>query len=196
MVVYAEGMNLQMKGQINDFVDGERKPGKPSFTSRDWRILEHIWEYDGLLTDYQIKQLEFADSADMQQTKFRLSKLFHNGYVNRLNRAGWTVYGCNAYWLTEQGAQFVAGAKGEEFSEFTYLKEPRWSQLEHDRLTTDFTLTVKQACENNPELSLYEWLSESYFRRDPDTVEYRTEVGKPGKRNLIPDRYFMIERRY
>ena len=78
---------------------------KPTFTDRDWRILEHIWEFDGVLADYQIKQLEFADNADLQQTKNRLSLLFHTGYVARLNRAGWTRYGCNVYWLTKRGRE-------------------------------------------------------------------------------------------
>ena len=154
-----------MKHRINDYVDRSRKPRKATYTARDWRILEHIWEFDGVLADYQIKQLEFADNADLQQTKNRLSLLFHNGYVGRLNRAGWTRYGCNVYWLTKRGNERVAGLKGQDPRTFRHLKEPHWSQLEHDLLVTDFTLTVHAACQAAPEIRLFEWLSESIFGR-------------------------------
>ena len=180
-----------MKQQINDFVDRSRKPRKPTFTDRDWRILEHIWEFDGVLADYQIKQLEFADNADLQQTKNRLSLLFHTGYVARLNRAGWTRYGCNVYWLTKRSRDRVAGLKGEDLTSFPWRKEPNWSQLEHDLLVTDFTLVLFDACTIHPEVTLYDWLPESYFRKGPETREvyaggcWRAGQAKPYSRQLF-----------
>lgn len=158
-------------------------------TDRDRRLLEHIWEYDGFLTDYQVKALEFTG---LRQAQDRLGKLFHHGYLNRTNRQGRAAHGAMIYWLTRKGAEYVAQTKGIEWKEFRYGTTLKRS-MEHDILANDFTLILQQACATRPHFKLIEWINESIFRSAPDRVTYTMVNGKPGERDLIPDRYFLIE---
>lgn len=162
------------------------------FTQRDQRILEHLYAHGGMLADYQIQHLEFTGRRQMQD---RMSKLFHNGYIQRTSRAGWLLCGCAVYWLSRKGAEYVAAAQGLSLAEFSKLhtREPRWSQITHDLLTVDFTLTLFDACALNPGFEIFEWLNERDFRVDPDTVEYRTINNHQTKRQIMPDRYFAID---
>jgi hypothetical protein len=183
---------MKLRGPSNnDYVDRDCKPKAMVFTERDGRILEHIHQYDGFLADYQVLELEFQG---VRQTKMRLGKLFHNGYLERVNRRGSIRFGCSIYWLAPKGAKYVADKRGEEWRGFRYLKQPRWSKVEHDLQTNDFTIMVQKACLSNPDLELYEWVSDSVFRADQDEVEYTLLNGKKTKRRVIPDRYFRVDR--
>ena len=183
------------KPKLAAFVDQKRNPtGKNwqmNFTARDGRILEHIWEYDGFLADYQVKELEFTG---LRQAQDRLGKLFHNGYLERTSRRGRAAHGAMLYWLTRQGAEYVAEAKGLEWEDLGFTKRKLKSNMEHDILVDDFTITVQLACEDAPDLSVHHWINESVFRASPDRVSYTTMTGELARRNLIPDRYFLIER--
>jgi hypothetical protein len=182
-----------MRFQRPDYVDRQRQPKAMVMTPRDQRILEHIYAHGGVLADYQIEQLEFTGGRQRQD---RMSKLFHNGYVWRTSRAGHTLCGCAVYWLAHKGAEYVAGAQGLSVAEFTrlYTREPRWSQIGHDLLAVDFTLHLMQACQADPDLELYEWWNERDFRIDPDAVRFQSVKGKRMQRNVIPDRFFIIDR--
>lgn len=177
-----------------EFEDRDRHPENKNwrmvFTDRDRRILEHIWEYDGFLTDRQVEALEFTG---IRQAQHRLGKLFHNGFLRRTNRRGRTAHGAMIYWLARQGAEYVAEAKGIEWEDFRHAKALKQS-MEHDILVNDFTIILQKACEAAAEFCLFEWTNESVFRADPDRVTYTTITGKQATRNIIPDRYFVIDR--
>ncbi len=179
--------------RLGDYIDRDRNPGNwpMVLTDRDSRILEHIYEYDGCLADYQVKELEFTG---MRQAQDRLGKLFHNGYLLRTNRMGRTRYGCTLYWLDKAGIDFVAAAKGEEVKDLNFIKEPGWNSMEHDLRVNDFTIILQKACQKYPEFELYEWVNESVLRADPTQVEYETVAGKPARRQVIPDRFFLVHR--
>lgn len=181
------------KPQVSDYTDQDRHPDNwpMVLTERDGRIMEHIHEYDGFLADYQVKELEFTGQ---RQTRDRLGKLFHNGYLNRTNRRGRARFGAMLYWLAQPGAEHVAGAKGIPWRDFRWAKRLREDLVAHNLLVNDFTLVLQEACANQEHLSLHHWINESDFRADPDRVEYATTTGKKTQRNLIPDRYFLVER--
>nr|WP_281721426.1 replication-relaxation family protein [Nitrosomonas nitrosa] len=180
--------------KTKSYVDTDRHPSDwpMVFTERDRRILEHIHVHDGLLSDYQVKELEFTG---MRQTRERLGKLFHNGYLARTNRMGRARYGYKIYWLTKKGAQEVAGSQGKELGELRYLKTPRWSQVEHDVRANDFTIIIQQACQrSDEEFQLLEWINEGTFRAYPDTVDYTSVTNRKARKRVIPDGYFLVER--
>lgn len=183
------------KPLLNDYQDRKRNARghnwRMLFTDRDGRILEHIWEYDGFLTDYQIRELEFSGHRQAQD---RLGKLFHNGYLNRTNRQGTAAHGAMIYWLTRQGAEYVAQVKGLPWEGFRYARNLKRS-MEHDILVNDFTIILQKACAGKDDVTLIDWINESTFRADRDRVEYTNLMGRVVKRDLIPDRYFLIERR-
>lgn len=177
----------------SDFIDRSREPEKWVFrmTERDERILEHIWEHGGFLTDYQITALEFGAARNARR---RLGNLFHNGYLSRLNLRGRARYGFTVYWLTGQGLEQVAQAREFHPREYPYVENLPWGSLEHDVLVNDFVIAVQQACAASEELSLYEWVNERIFRSDPDTIEYVALSGKTTKKNVIPDQFMVIDR--
>ncbi|MAS35628.1 MAG: hypothetical protein CL610_16580 [Anaerolineaceae bacterium] len=179
--------------RANDFVDIDRHPENWVFriTDRDIRLLAHFCAYDGVLADYQVQALEFSS---LRRAQDRLGKLFHNSYLSRTNQRGRARYGNMVYWLDRRGLDEVAEAKRVDMREFTRLLIPRWGQVEHDLLVNDFTIVLQQACAQFDGFTLSEWINEGTFRADPDTVEYRSLSGKPQKRNVIPDRYFLVER--
>lgn len=171
--------------------DDDRKPSNFVFTDRDKRILEHIYVHDGMLTDHQVKELEFTGHRQAQD---RLGKLFHNGYVSRPSPEERKKQGVMFYWLTEKGAVEVAGTLGKPVKDITWRDNPNWGQIEHDVRVNDIRIIVSKACQENPEFSLFEWMPESLFRSDPDTVKYKNRRGEPKKRQVIPDGYFVIDR--
>lgn len=185
-----------MDRPIVDFVDRKRSRVKADVTERDREILSDIYEFDGQLADFQVKRLRFGDNADMQQTKKRLSILFHKGYLNRLNRAGWTRYGCNVYWLTKRGLEEVLGTRGEELSNKDRPTEPRWAQLDHDIIANDITLTFVDACNKSEgEFTLQEWYPERFFRSNKDKVSFVNLAGSKTERMVFPDRMFIVDRK-
>ncbi|NLF76925.1 MAG: hypothetical protein GX573_14600 [Chloroflexi bacterium] len=158
-------------------------------TERDTRILEAVHAFDGLLGDYQIRRLFFTGE---RQTRGRLSLLFQHGYLEKPSRAQRASLPCMVYWLGKRGAAHVAGLRGQTLKQFAYRREPRWSQVAHDLAVNDFRLDVIEACRQNLEFSLEEWIPESEFWAHPDTVVYKTANGKTAKRQIRPDGFFVI----
>lgn len=171
--------------------DTERRPVKMVLTPRDRRILEHINIHDGMLTDYQVQALEFTG---YRQATDRLSKLFHNGYLARPSQQERKKAGEMFYWLTEMGAATVARVEGKPPKNFKWRSVPLWNQIEHDIRVNDVWITATVACRDNPEFDLFEWIPETIFRSDPDTVQYINRKGQRTKRRVIPDGYFVIDR--
>ncbi|MBL8163272.1 MAG: replication-relaxation family protein [Anaerolineae bacterium] len=165
------------------------QPPLMRLTERDKRILEAIHAYDGILADYQIQRLFFTGRTQMQ-TRTRL--LYQHGYLARPDRRHRALLPSMVYWLGERGAAYVAGLDGQSIQEFTYRREPRWQQVEHDLAVNDVRIALTQACVRHPHLLLEEWLPQSEFWAHPDRVEYTDLTGKRLARRVRPDGYCVI----
>lgn len=159
-------------------------------TERDKHILETIHAYDGFLTDDQVQRLFFTGRSQML---LRMMLLFHHGYINRPSLRQRVGTGRTVYWLTEQGAAFVAGLSGTRLVEFDWRREPRWIQLDHDIAVNDVRLSVTQASQICPEFRLREWITSSEFWAHPDRVAYSGLDGSAQKRYVRPDGYCVIQ---
>jgi hypothetical protein len=177
--------------KYENFVDREREPKNMIFMPRDVRILEHIHEFDGVLADYQVRDLEFTG---MRQAQHRLGLLFHNGYLSRTARAGRIACGNMVYWLGKGGAEVLAEARKQRVKQFKYLETPRWAQVAHDLASNDFTIILQKACRKHPDLQLRLWINEGTFRADPDKIDYINRRGEKATYHVYPDRYFEVER--
>ena len=166
------------------------QPPGMRLTERDKRILEAIHSHEGILADYQIQAQFFAGRRTAQE---RLSKLYHNGYLERPDRRKRASLPYMVYWLAEAGAAEVAALYGEELAEFKYRATPRWSLVEHDIAVNDFRLTVEDAAEHIPEIELLEWIPSSEFWSEADQVEYELPSGEMATRKVRPDGYFVIK---
>jgi hypothetical protein len=157
-------------------------------TERDKRILEAVQAYDGILSFSQVQRLFFSGKS---QCELRLKLLYQHGYLNRLDRNQRRRLPEMIYWLDKKGAELVASLDGTHPNEFTWRKEPRWFQVEHDLAVNDFRIDLEQACREHPEVQLESWTPESEFWAYPDKIKYKFQE-KEMERYIRPDGFFVL----
>jgi hypothetical protein len=187
------------------------------FQERDGAILTAVYEYGGVLARRHLKRM-FWPHATLRAALKRLAKLVDNDYLARP-----TTYQRRTqpipepvYWLGWKGIIWVAGRNSAAVRPPTnpgenqmrrlskqlrdrgtrWLREPRWLQLAHDLAVVDFRLAVERATAEMPALRVEEWIHESEFRSDGDTVEYQA-MGRDGevrqvRKRVYPDSYFVV----
>lgn len=168
----------------------ETKRPAMRLTTRDSRILEAIHAFDGVLSDRQIKRLFFSGTSQMQ---LRMRLLYQYGYVARPDRRKRASLSSMVYWLDERGAEYVAGLSGAPLSEFSYRREPKWAQLDHDLAVNDLRLTFVEACKTLPAFALEEWIPQGEFWAQPDRVSFSLPNGQKAARYIRPDGYCVIK---
>ncbi len=156
------------------------------------QILEAIYQFEGLLGDYQIQRLFFTGKTQMT---VRTKLLYQNGYLARPDRKRRASLPCMVYWLGKRGAEYLAGLSGKEVGSFKWRSQPRWSLIPHDLLLNDFRLDVIDACKNSGTLELEEWVTSSEFWAFPDRVAFINGHGNQDKRYIRPDGYCVIVNR-
>src|SRR5215211_2876763 len=136
------------------------------FQPRDSEMLQEIFENQGFLAKRHLKNLFWKDTS-WRAMEQRLAKLFHAGYLTWPTREQYRTYPIPEAicWLHWQGALYVAGLMGIDVDPlpgdneyqlrrleeklrkkgFHWLREPRWSLLEHDLAIIDFRLAVETA---------------------------------------------------
>jgi hypothetical protein len=170
-------------------------PPPMRLTERDRQILEAIHGYDGLLSFPQIQRLFFTGKS---QAELRLKLLYQHHYVNRPNFNERKRLPDMVYWLDRRGAEVLASLNGVPLQEYSWRKEPRWFQVEHDLAITDFRLDLEDACDDDQEVMLETWIPESEFWAYPDKVSYSYN-GSQMKHNIRSDGFFILstsEHRY
>jgi len=157
-------------------------------TDRDKRILESVHAYDGMLGFSQIQRMFFTGKSQAEQ---RMKLLYQHKYVNRPSKEQRKRLPEMIYWLDKAGAEIVASLDSTPLKEFTWRKQPRWFQVEHDLAVNDFRLDLEEACHNNLEVQLVTWVPESEFWAYPDKVEYEY-IQRRLARKIRPDGFFML----
>lgn len=157
-------------------------------TKRDKCILEAIHAYDGMLGFSQILRKFFTGKS---QAELRLRLLYQNRYLNRPDREQRQRLPEMIYWLDKRGSEIVASLNGTHIREFTWRKEPRWFQVEHDLAVNDFRMNLEEACQNTPDINLEVWVPESEFWAYPDLIQYSYN-SRQMKRRIRPDGYFTV----
>jgi hypothetical protein len=173
-----------------------RKDPKPiRRTKRVKRVLEMIHAFDGLMSLRQIDHLEFSGKGGSWPREY-MRKLFDNGLVDMPSDQyiHKVPVGETVYWLALEGAKLVAGLRGISLKDLFWRKIGRWSLIEHDLAVNDFRIAVMEACERIQELILYQWVPESEFLIETDTVEYTKPSGTKSTSQVRPDGFFTIRR--
>ncbi len=160
-------------------------------TARDGHILEAIQAFDGVLSDRQIQSLFFTGTTQM---RLRMRLLYQHGYVARPDQRRRASLPAMVYWLDTKGAAFVAGLSGLPLEEFSYRKEPKWMQLEHDLAVNDLRMTFMRACARTPSFELKDWIPQTEFWAQPDRVEFTLANGRKAVRYVRPDGFCAIRR--
>ncbi|HEY9078069.1 MAG TPA: replication-relaxation family protein [Anaerolineaceae bacterium] len=164
------------------------QPPPMVFTERDQHILEAIQAYDGLLSFTQIWRKFFSGKS---QAERRMMLLYQHKYVNRPSLAERRRLPEMIYWLDKRGAELIASLNGADMKDFSWRKEPRWFQVEHDLAVNDFRIDLEEACKANPQILLETWTPESDFLAYPDLITYQYN-DRTFKRNIRPDGYFTL----
>src|SRR5258706_2262527 len=94
------------------FSRAENPPGI-RFQLRDEDILEAIYGYGGVLAKRQLKEMFWPDKSWRAMEK-RLSKLYHNGYLNWPNQEQWRRGPIPeaVCWLDWRGAPLLGARRG------------------------------------------------------------------------------------
>ncbi len=187
------------------------------FQARDAEILYSIQHYDGVLSRHQIRQL-FWSAYGWRAMARRLSKLHEYHYLvwpTRDHRRNYAIPE-PIVWLGWRGAIYLAGhmglkinapvtinenqlrilQKGLRNQGFHWYREPRWNQLNHDLKLNDIRIRIEEQTRILPNISLEEWVNESAFRINMDTVEFNitnsTGSISRKKRGVCPDGMFTL----
>jgi hypothetical protein len=187
------------------------------FQMRDGAILQAIYDYDGVLSRRHLKSM-FWSTTSFQAMERRLSLLYHNRYLDwpSKEQRGTKPIPEPIVWLGWKGILWIAGCNGvdvmpptkENETQFRsldrklrergirWLREPRWSQLQHDLMVVDFRLATENAISELPSLSLNEWITEGEFLSHTDIVEYTINDYdgklKRMRKSVRPDGYFEV----
>ena len=112
-----------------------RKQTPPSmrFQNRDGEILQTIQKFDGVMARRQIKKI-FWSTASEQAMRYRLSLLYHNGFLNMPNDEQRQVNPIPEpiVWLGWRGILFIAREQGFEIESPKSSNENRLRKLEKD----------------------------------------------------------------
>jgi len=187
------------------------------FQERDGDILAAIQEYDGFLARRHLKYL-FWQTSTWRAMEKRLAKLHQAGFIDWPDSEERRHYPIPepVIWLDWKGALYLAGRQGvdipipERINEnrlrlldrslrgngFSWLREPRWSQMQHDLTITDIRFWLNDSLTKTPNLLLEEWIKESTFRSDPDSVtfQFKTRNGElvSRRKRVSPDGMFTL----
>jgi hypothetical protein len=192
-------------------------PPPIKFQGRDSEILRTIQKYDGVLSRRHLKKIFWSNKSGKAMQR-RLSKLFHNGYLDWPNAhqrktkfipeslvwIGWK----GIIHLASLDSIYVEPPKKENENQMRILqarlrkhnirwvREPNWNQLVHDFHVIDFRLSIENSVKDVHHLYLENWIPESKFRSTTDNIKY-SFVGNNGKiiqksKGVIPDGFFII----
>ena len=208
-------MNIENTNQRPKYQRAEIPPPM-RFQQRDTAILEALYGYDGVLARRHIKMM-FWPIKSIQSMENRLSKLFHNGYIN------WPSKEHRMYkpipepiiWLGWRGAMVIAQnrsaalkpPKNENENQMrllqralrkhniSWVREPKWIQLQHDLTVVDFRLAVERSIREFTNLSMSQWILESEFRTNLDVIEFSFKAkgdNKIKRKGVCPDGLFIL----
>jgi hypothetical protein len=154
---------------------------------RDIEILKAIADYRIMRQD-QIQQLFFTSRSTAQ---YRLSHLFHHGYVQRHFLPVYAGWSPTIYTLDKKGITLLRREHG--MSKIVVWDDGNGHEfLSHTLAIHDVRVAVTIACREAGYL-LVRWLSESDLKADYDRVQISKHKDDIQDVSLIPDSYFTIQ---
>ncbi len=148
----------------------------------------------------------------------RLSKLHQGQYIDWASVEQRKLYPVPepVIWLGWKGALYLAGRFGIEIPQpvkineyhlrqleknlrangFTWLREPRWSQLKHDLTVVDVRFWIGESLSEITTLKFEEWKNESTFKSDLDHIDYQVKSREgeiiQKRKGVCPDGCFTL----
>lgn len=164
----------------------------PAFkpTEREQKLLLTLYRFEGVLADYQIKQLFFDSYAWMEN---RLKLLCDGEYLYRFNLEQRALLPYTAYLLDRKGIDFVASVEGVPIRLLKWRKPGEGLQLiPHDVELNDLRISVNRAIKTLPGGQLTQWVNSRMLKSKPDVIEMTAAATLPYKRKIISDGFFFL----
>lgn len=164
----------------------------PAFkpTEREQKLLLTLYRFEGVLADYQIKQLFFDSFAWMEK---RLQQLCEAEYLYRFNLEQRALLPYTAYLLDRKGIDFVASVEGLPIRLLKWRKPGEGLQLiPHDVELNDLRISVNRAIKTLPAGQLTQWVNSRTLKSKPDVIEITSGATLPYKRKIISDGFFFL----
>ncbi len=187
------------------------------FQDRDASILSAIQNYGGVLAKRQVHSIFWHGKSKRAMQK-RLAKLKGSQYISwpSLDQRKLFPIPEAILWLDWKGVLLLANGANLKIQKpntinenqlrlferalrakgVRWLREPRWTQLNHDLTTVDIRLKIEKDIQDFSHLQLDDWINETIFRSNMDrvTFSYKDTKGplRQGKRGVIPDGFFCI----
>lgn len=185
------------------------------FQQRDAQILAAIYDYGGVLSRTQLKEMFWPDKS-WRAMEVRLAKMRNAGYLAPPDgKQQRNPIPTSIVWLAAKGIVHVAQARGveivtpERFNESSlrklekalrkegigWTREPAWSKLGHDLTLVDVRRAVERGVGSLANIRLDEWIGEHAFRSQPDRITYQVTkkgLAKTFTREVIPDGSFTL----
>jgi hypothetical protein len=174
-----------------------KTPPPMQLQPRDVEILIAVGQKYRYLTARQIHLLFFGGS--MSQTRLRLTKLYHNGYLDRVYRP--TVKGSAEaiYCLCKKGADIIAAELDIDRAQVFWQgrnKALSQNSLEHAMRVNDFRVAMSVACDRTGLAKLAgEWIDEQLLRdlKQKVKVPYPSDPDRLIDCPIVADGFFGLE---
>ena len=174
-----------------------KHPPGISIQPRDMRILVAVGCHYRYLTTRQIHVLFFGGS--MSKTRLRLTKLYHNRYLDRVYRPAVKGSGEAIYCLDRRGADTLASKLDIDRGRIFWhgrSKNLSPNSLEHAIRVTDFRVGISIACERTELVSMAgDWIDEQILRdlKQQVRVPLPSDPDKRTRCPIVADGYFCME---
>jgi hypothetical protein len=162
---------------------------------RDIALLEYVGRYR-FLHSQQVCWLFPGDSR--QNLKIRLRKLYHNGFLDRVQFPTLTLNDPFIYSLTERGAQLIAETKGIERGEVRWkrhLTDVEPSHIKHLLAINDLLISFRMALGKAREVG--QIADYRVYRGDPRQHRIRIQkmdaTGHRRELSVVPDVILLIQ---
>ncbi len=156
-------------------------PPVMGLTPRDKQMLEAIYEYNGVVADYQLLRMFFSSERRMKE---RMTLLYQNRYVNRFDRKERNSHPYMAYFLDKEAISFLRQTYGDSLK--FRLKGDRDSRVHHDIVVNDVRIAIRAALPTIGS-SLIESTNSLDFDSNHDVITVPLPDGKSKRRAIIPD---------
>ncbi|KAA3595841.1 MAG: hypothetical protein DWQ06_16615 [Calditrichaeota bacterium] len=188
---------VAQKTHLPKFSRGETPP-KIILQKRDIDLLEALGKYRYLTTS-QISKLIFPGKHE-QGARRRLTKLYHNKYIDRLFLESGFVLGEAVYFLDRDGYKVIVQERGYEGNFQKKNRQVKPIFLRHTIDEIEFRLALEKSVSELEHIELVKWYSEydmkdSHATKRKDKYFIYDEIFDPNTTKVIsvyPDSLFVL----
>ena len=159
-------------------------------TERDIQAWLAMYRYGGFMTVSQFYRWFYPNNE--RNGRKRISKMFHQGYINRLAPSERYLVPEPIIWLDERGKQAIAVNLGCEVSELELPAQPKFFHVPHDILLNEVLFAIDGSLGRNNLMSI-RWMNQHQLNKAfSQKVLFLDSRGNTSEKRVIPDYYLNL----